>query len=257
MPPCAACRMLIDGRCDAERRAAEVLGRALPPAPLGACMLPIVEEYLKLIAPGMQVLEIGCGSWDWIRGRCDSVGAHYEAIDVQREYFGRPTVATRYENLAKLSFETDRFDLVIGNQTLHLWSEHGCTVRWGLAQCFRACKAGGRVLMNVPIHYQGPRAFLLGDLAAIRGFFVPFSDTVELHPWANPSAPRPPHFPHPGYSALRERPAYMLDIRATKDRPVPRGVTNFGAAHGQLAKLLYHPWSYTLYRVSRAMRRRS
>lgn len=47
MPKCSECRMLVDERCSAYTKARETLGRELPPPPLGACIIPIVEESLS------------------------------------------------------------------------------------------------------------------------------------------------------------------------------------------------------------------
>jgi SAM-dependent methyltransferase len=109
--------MLVNKQCSAYTKATEILGREIPPPPLGACMIPIVEDYLSLIEPGMRVLDIGCGSWDLIKKYCQNIGAHYEGIDTEPEYFGQKTAATRIENLADLSFPDEYLDLVIGNQT--------------------------------------------------------------------------------------------------------------------------------------------
>lgn len=243
--------MLKDDGCSAYPIAVQTLGRTLPPPPLGACMIPIVEQYLPLIRENMQVLDVGCGSWNRIERHCAAVGARYEAIDVQSEYYGKPVVATRLENLRHLSFEDERFDVVVGNQTMEHWGENGCTARWGLYQCFRACKTGGRVLMNVPIHYHGTRAFMLGRIEGICRLFAAFSDDVRLERWGYPSAPLPPLFPHGGYWRLRQKPAFVLDIQTVKDRPLPAGVNNRGACRGRLAELLNYPPSYNLFRVLR------
>src|SRR5262245_36867881 len=89
MPSCSHCRMLVRNQCVAYRMAQYILRRELPPPPLGACMIPIVEDYFSFIQEGMRVLEIGCGSWDWIKCYCAKVGAYYEGLDTQTEYFGR------------------------------------------------------------------------------------------------------------------------------------------------------------------------
>lgn len=195
MPKCSECRMLVRNQCSAYAIATEVLGRELPPPPLGGCEIPIVENYLHLIDTGMRVLDIGCGSWDLIKSYCESVGAQYEGIDTVPEYFGRKTVATRLENLAALSFANESFDLVIGNQTMEHWAEYGCTLPWGLYQCFRVCKTGGRVLMNVPIHFHGTRPFMLGNLEALKRLFSIFSDQVYFDKWGSPADPIPNFFP--------------------------------------------------------------
>lgn len=107
MVACVNCSMLSDNFCTAHKIALKELGRQLPPPPLGACMIPIVEEYLNLIQPSMEILDIGCGSWNRIKTYCNQIGAHYEGIDTQSESRGEPTVATRIENLSELSFDNN------------------------------------------------------------------------------------------------------------------------------------------------------
>ncbi|NJR59165.1 MAG: class I SAM-dependent methyltransferase [Cyanobacteria bacterium CRU_2_1] len=153
------------------------------------------------------------------------------------------------ENLANLSFPDESFDIVIGTQSMEHWAEFSCTLQWGLYQCFRACKPGGYVLMNVPIHFHGTRPFMLGELQTLQRLFAPFSDQVTFHKWGYPSDPLTKLFPYPGYSRLHDKPAYILDIHAIKDRPLPNGYTNLGAASGRLAKLLNSHPSYITYRA--------
>ena len=117
------------------------LNRPLPPAPLGSCMLPIVESYLAKISSGMRILDIGCGSWSRIKRHCDSVGATYEGIDVLESYFGLPTVATPLENLADLSFPDNTFEVIISNQAMEHWGEFGCSIRSVYINVFGCAKS--------------------------------------------------------------------------------------------------------------------
>jgi len=249
MPACENCRELSDGQCRAYTRAKAMLRRPLSPPPLGACMIPITEDYLLFIEKGANVLDIGCGSWNMIKDYCDEVGAHYEGIDVLTEYHEKKTVATRIENLAQLSFENEQFDLVIGNQSMEHWAEYGCNLSWGLYQCFRVCKPGGRVVLNVPIHFHGTRTFMLGRIDKLRKLFTPFSSQVTFNQWGKPSDPLPQVYPYPGYPLLRKKPAYILDIQAIKNRPLPSGYNNHGATSGRLAEILRYPFSYNIYRI--------
>ena len=257
MPSCRECEMLIGGECTAMEMARVELGRPLPPPPLGACIVPIVQRYLSQVRSGDSVLDIGCGSWDRIKSHCERVGARYEAIDIATEYFGKKTNATRIENLANLSFAGDSFDFVIGNQTMEHWAEYGCTLRLGLYQCFRVCKPGGKVLLNVPMHFHGTSEFMLGKLERIRRLFMRFSNTISIEKWGNPCDPLPAYYAHPQYWRLRGKPAYIVSIEAVKDRPMAgRGRRGFGF-HGRMAQLLRYPFSYNVYRVLQRLRGRS
>ena len=87
MPACKECEYLDGTECRAYQEATRILARPLPEPPLGSCMLPIVRGYMDKIGAGMKVLEIGCGTWEGIKDRCDEVGAHYEGIEVNEYYF--------------------------------------------------------------------------------------------------------------------------------------------------------------------------
>lgn len=250
MPDCKECRFLsYEGKphCCAYEKTVEELKRPMADPPLGACTWPIVHSYLEHIKPGFSVLEIGCGSWAKIRDACRALGAAYEAIDTEPSYFGVPTIATRYENLASLSFENETFDLVIGNQTMEHWAEHGCSIEWGLWQCFRVLKPGARVLLNVPIHFHGTRPFLLGSLDVLKKAFEPFSSQVVFESWGKNAAPLAPQYMHPKYKKLANQCAYILDIQAVKDRPLPLRARKKKVT-GRLGRIIEYPLSYNLYR---------
>jgi SAM-dependent methyltransferase len=249
MPDCSDCNLLIDDKCSIHPHVEQILNRKMPPPPLGSCEIPIVESYLPLIKNGMRVLEIGCGAWDYIKKYCAEVGAHYEGIDTEKEYFGKKSVATRYENLADISFPDEYFDLIIGNQTMEHWEENGCSLEWGLYQCFRVCKTNGLVLLNIPIHFHGTKYFLLGKLEKILEKFKPFSKEIAFEYWGKNSKPIVEYFAHPGYWRLKDKSAYIVDIHAVKDKPLPKDIKKEWALNGFVAKLFHNPPSYILYRL--------
>jgi len=181
------------------------------------------------------------------------VGARYEGIDTQASYYDRPTVATRIENLRDLSFPDASFDVVVGNQTMEHWAEYGCPLDYGLWQCFRVCKPGGLVLLNVPIHFHGTRDFLLGDLPRIRERFTKFSTDVRLESWRSPSAPLEPYLPHADYPKLRSTAAYVLAIEAVANRPLPPKPF-LRRVPMQLLRTLNYPLSFNALRVTRKIR---
>jgi SAM-dependent methyltransferase len=211
--------MLEDRKCTALPEVWKEVERPL--FPFAACVVPILDGYLSLIRPGMSVLEIGPGYWPLVRDHCHRVGAQWEGIDSEKSHNARDVIATRFENLRDLSLEDETFDLVIGTQTMEHWAEFDCDLSWGLFQCFRVLKPTGQLLLNVPIHHHGSRTFLSGDYERLRALFAPYSTSVAFEEWGNPSTPLSPSFPNPGYWPFRRKPAYIVDIRATKDKTLP------------------------------------
>lgn len=238
--------------CAAHARAAEEYDRPIPPPPIGACTLAIVESYRQLIKPGMRVLEIGCGTWPLFKSITESAGASYEGIDAQPQYFGKPTIATRIENLERLSFPSETFDLVIGNQTIEHWAEFGCDTKMGLYQCFRVCRQGGMVIMNAPIHFHGSAPFLLGNTFLIQKLFQRYSNSVTIESWGKDSDPIPPFYTYQQYRALANRSAYIIDIRATKDQEIGDAPIVIPMPV-KIRRWLNYPTSYLLYRAKRKL----
>jgi SAM-dependent methyltransferase len=235
--------------CKAWALASEELRRPLPPAPLGSCMLPLVQGYLAFIEPGMKVLDIGCGSWSRMKNYCASIGASYEGVDVTDSYFGVPTVATRLENLADLSYPDNQFDFVLSNQSMEHWGEFGCSLHWGLYQCFRVCKLGGRVCLNVPIYFHGTKDFMLGRLDRILAHCLEFTEDVRFEKWGQPSGNIPPYYPFPRYWRQSRHPAYILDIQLRKTRLTAYETRPRFRPTGRLAQLLNFPISFNFYRI--------
>jgi SAM-dependent methyltransferase len=219
MPSCIECKMLEDRKCTALPEVWKAVERPL--FPFAACVVPILDGYLSLIRPGMSVLEIGPGYWPLVRDHCHRVGAQWEGVDSEKSHNARDVIATRFENLRDLSLEDETFDLVIGTQTMEHWAEFDCDLSWGLFQCFRVLKPTGQLLLNVPIHHHGSRTFLSGDYERLRALFAPYSTSVAFEEWGNPSTPLSPSFPNPGYWPFRRKSAYIVDIRATKDKTLP------------------------------------
>lgn len=220
---------------------------------LRACVVAICEQYCSLITPESRVLEIGCGTWSPIQNHCQKIGAHWEGIDIAHEYYDKPTIATRVESVEDLSFSDREFDFVIGNQSLEHWDEYGCRPAVGLWQCFRVCKVGGSVFMNVPIHFHGDRMFVEGDYDAIERTFAPFSDEVELITWRRHSHPLPPVDLLPGYAYEGERSTYNLDIRAKRAATQPPRPSGYHIRWRPYRELRLHPFRFHLWRIKQRL----
>ncbi|MCO5141908.1 MAG: class I SAM-dependent methyltransferase [Oligoflexia bacterium] len=249
MPDCKACSWLEDKKCRAHSFAQKQYDRPLPPPPLGACVYAINEEYIEKIKPNMRVLEIGCGSWSNIKIACQKIGAHYEGVDTIEEYYGKKTVATKIENLAELSFDNDTFDLVIGNQTIEHWGEHGCPTSWGLYQIFRVLKMNGTVMLNAPIHFHGTSPFLLGDFQKIQNLFNEFSSEIILKKWGENPEPHHPFHLYKNYWPLRGKQAFIVDIQAVKTKNLKFKKKPLLLIDNKFFRSLHYPFSFNCYRL--------
>jgi SAM-dependent methyltransferase len=244
MPDCRNCSYF-DGKCTVNSRLFP--GSKIPR--LRWCVWAIMHEYCQLISSGKRVLEIGCGGNTLIRDRCTAVGAQWEAVDTQEYYMNAPTIATRIESVENLSFPDEYFDFIIGTQTLEHWSESGCKPELGLWQCFRTCKIGGSVLMNVPIHFHGSRIFVEGKLDAIKNLFVLFTEDVVAELWARDSSPMPPLQDIPLRFQKFEQPSvFQMDIRAKRTGELPARPRGYLFSSRIVREIMDHRFSYLFWK---------
>ncbi|MEM9953289.1 MAG: class I SAM-dependent methyltransferase [Chloroflexota bacterium] len=247
MPDCIDCKWRIDELCTAR----PTDWKDVPINHVRACVVAITEQYKNLIQASTSVLEIGCGTWSPIREHCLQIGAHWEGIDIVALHDSKPTIATRIESVENLSFPNQTFDFVIGNQSLEHWNENGTRLAVGLWQCFRVCKVGGQVIMNVPIHNHGASIFVKGDTATIKAAFAPYTSTIALETWRK--------HPHP-LSVVKQLPnrftdnalsIYILDIRATRADEIGTQPTSYRFKHRLWRELIDHRLDYLLYKIAR------
>jgi len=150
---CRECRYF-----DAAGPACRAGGRS----PLRNCVIAINQEMVERLRPGDRVLEVGCGSWSYLRAHLPA-GVEWHGIDVVAVYEGKPTIATALGSVAAIPFAEGVFDYVLANQSMEHWYEYGVPLRTGMAEVARVLRVGGQAWLNVPIHLHGARVFVAGD----------------------------------------------------------------------------------------------
>lgn len=110
-----------------------------------------VKMLSKHLAPGMTVLELGCGTGYFTRELARS-GAEIVAIDVSPELLeiaksncSAPNVCYEIQNAYELSYRDDVFDSVVGSSVLH-----HLEVEAALREIFRVLKPGGAIYFTEP-----------------------------------------------------------------------------------------------------------
>lgn len=141
------------------------------------------------------MLEVGCGSWSLAKQLTEPNGVEWFGIDpLEEDDKGRRTIATHIATVDALPFEDDRFDYVLGIQTMEHWREYGTTYRRGLGELRRVLKPGGILSLNVPIHLHGDRIFLRGEEDRIRAKFRDDQwERVTWEPWRKDYQPLAPY----------------------------------------------------------------
>ncbi len=169
MPACLNCH-----RFDSEGQRCTVKQGS----PIRKCVMALLEKECERLRK-MRILEIGCGSWALAKSILETNGCEWFGVEprVVDEKL-RSSIATHQASVAKLPFENNFFDYVLGNQTLEHWYEFNVSFSKGLQEIYRVLKSGGTISMNIPIHLHGHLLFLKGDISGILKLF-------NLNLWQN------------------------------------------------------------------------
>jgi SAM-dependent methyltransferase len=110
-----------------------------------------VKMLTKHLAPGMSVLELGCGTGYFTRELARS-GAEIVAIDVSPELLeiasancSVPNVGYEIQNAYELSYPDAVFDSVVGSSVLH-----HLEIERAVREIYRVLKPGGRISFTEP-----------------------------------------------------------------------------------------------------------
>ncbi len=161
-------------------------------SPIRKCVIGInkalVDELAEKSAK-IRVLEIGCGSWSYLKDFLPG-NVEWEGIDVLAvDMFGKKTIATKIGSVGRIPFDDSSFDLVLANQSIEHWFEFGITFEGGLSEISRVLKVGGVFYANAPIHLHGHSWFLKGKLNDIFKIFLPKYWSLDQEFWRKDPTP--------------------------------------------------------------------
>lgn len=183
---CAVCRFL-----DKDNSACLIKdGESIRKCVIG--MNQILVEELAKAGKNVRLLEIGCGSWSYLKDNLPA-NVSWEGIDpLAITDFGKKTIATKVGSVGNIPFEAESFDVVLANQSLEHWYEFGITFGRGLSEISRVLKTGGVFYANAPIHFHGHIWLVKGLLNKITGLFAEKYWFLNQEYWRRNPAPLQP-----------------------------------------------------------------
>jgi SAM-dependent methyltransferase len=128
-------------------------------------------------------LELGCGTGEFTK-RVVSTGADITAIDISPELLrvamGRikdKNVRFQIQNIEKMDFEDESFDVVFGCSVLH-----HLNLRPALVEIYRVLKGGGRIVFTEP-NMLNPQIWAERNIPAIRRLTNNSPDETAFVKW--------------------------------------------------------------------------
>ena len=112
----------------------------------------VVDDYLRLLPQGAEVLEVGCGGGQFARSQLDKRGdLRWTGLDVSAEQIARArrrnanheSAAFVVGDALELPFPDERFDALVSIASIKHWPDQA----QGLAECARAVRPGGQLLI--------------------------------------------------------------------------------------------------------------
>ena len=112
----------------------------------------VVDDYLRLLPQGAEVLEVGCGGGQFARSQLDKRGdLRWTGLDALAEQIARArrrnanheSAAFVVGDALELPFPDERFDALVSIASLKHWPDQAK----GLAECARAVRPGGQLLI--------------------------------------------------------------------------------------------------------------
>ncbi|MDA3855184.1 MAG: class I SAM-dependent methyltransferase [Candidatus Woesearchaeota archaeon] len=137
-------------------------------------------EYLSKQKKEVSVLEIGCGSWSYLKENLPK-NVKWHGIDPLDIKDGKKSIATKKGSVEKIPYNDNMFDFVFSNQSMEHWIEYGVTFNKALSEISRILKIKGEAHINVPIFRHGHKVFVKGDKKEIINLFDSKSWKIEKY----------------------------------------------------------------------------
>ena len=135
------------------------------------------------LKPGMQVLELGCGTGYFSR-QLARTGASITAIDISedlleeaRRTIDAENVTFKVDNAYRMSFADATFDAVVGSSVLH-----HLEIGPAIAECFRVLKPGGTLAFTEP-NMMNPQIAVQKNIPAIKRRLGDSPDETAFFRW--------------------------------------------------------------------------
>jgi SAM-dependent methyltransferase len=142
-----------------------------------------VKMLVSNLRPGMQVLEVGCGS-GYFTHELASTGAHIVAIDISPELLAQARDKVRAGNVTFLeenayatTFEAESFDAAVGSSVLH-----HLDLERGLAELHRVLKLGATVQFTEP-NMMNPQIALQKNVSWVKCRMGDSPDETAFFRW--------------------------------------------------------------------------
>ena len=182
-------------------------------SPLRKCLMGLLREEFRKFPSGKTVLEIGCGSWPFVRDLVRNAGSEWVGVEpAAASAGGQGTIATFMGTAARVPLSDSSCDYVISCQALEHWHEFQTSFSQGIAESWRVLRPGGVLSLNFPLFFHGHPIFFNGNERAITSLLPStFWDKQTLEIWRNLSDPLEPYIVNKG-----AEPARIAVLRARK-----------------------------------------
>jgi len=135
---------------------------------LANSVIAINFDLLRKIKPDQKILEIGCGSYSWIKENLNDNKIIWNGLDVKKYSKDELNIATEIGSVHDMSYEDSSFDYILSNQSIEHWSEYNVEIEDGFKEMGRCLKFEGEIFINFPLYLHGEPIFVKGRMDIIK-----------------------------------------------------------------------------------------